>query len=82
MIGYDHSKPKVRFPGSGGSNDFASFCWKQIIMTMQDKRRFVEKLDFITTPGWLEGGGFQGSLRATSGYRALQGHHQYGGDGV
>jgi len=63
MIGYDHSKPKVRFPGSGGSNDFASFCWKQIIMTMQDKRRFVEKLVFYTTPGWLEGG----DSRAVSG---------------
>ena len=63
MIGGDHSKPKVRFPGSGGSNDFASFCWKQIIMTVQDTRRFVEKLDFITTPGWLEGG----DSRAVSG---------------
>lgn len=23
----NHDKPKVRFPGSGGANDFASFCW-------------------------------------------------------
>ena len=52
----DHQKPKVRFPGSGGANDFASFCWKMMVMTPQNKKRFVEKLDFLTTPGWLEGG--------------------------
>jgi len=52
----DHGKPKVRFPGSGGANDFASFCWKMMVMTPQNKNRFVEKLDFLTTPGWLKGG--------------------------
>ncbi len=52
----DWESPKVRLPGSGGANDFASFCWKMMVMTPQDKRRFVEKVDFLTTPGWLEGG--------------------------
>lgn len=52
----DHDTPKVRFPGSGGANDFASFCWRMMVMTPQNDRRFVEKLDFLTTPGWLEGG--------------------------
>ncbi|MFZ5573498.1 MAG: CoA-transferase subunit beta [Thermodesulfobacteriota bacterium] len=52
----DHAKPKVRFPGSGGANDFASFCWRMMVMTPQDSRRFVEKVDFLTTPGWLQGG--------------------------
>jgi len=56
MIGGDYEKPKVRFPGSGGANDFASFCWKMMVITPQDARRFSEKLDFITTPGYLEGG--------------------------
>jgi glutaconate CoA-transferase, subunit B len=56
IIGKDHKKPKVRLPGSGGANDFASFCWRMMVITPQDKRRFVEKLDFLTTPGWLEGG--------------------------
>lgn len=59
----DHANPRVRFPGSGGANDFASFCWKMMVMTPQDSKRFVEKVDFITTPGWLEGG----SSRAESG---------------
>ena len=53
----EHHKPKVRFPGSGGANDFASFCWKTIVMTNHNKNRFVQKLDFITTPGYLTGPG-------------------------
>ncbi len=56
MIGDDHSKPKVRFPGSGGANDLASLCWRTMMMTPQDNRRFTEKPDFITTPGYLSGG--------------------------
>ncbi len=56
MIGSDYRKPKVRFPGSGGANDFASLCWRTMVTTVQDKRRFVEHLDFLTTPGWLDGG--------------------------
>ena len=55
-IGDNHQKPKVRFPGSGGANDFASFAWRMMVMTPQDARRFVEKVSYITTPGWLEGG--------------------------
>lgn len=55
IIGEDYRKPKVRFPGSGGANDFASFCWRTMVMTLQDERRFVEKVDFVTTPGWLTG---------------------------
>lgn len=39
-----------------GANDFGSFCWRMMVITPQDSRRFVEKVDFITTPGWLEGG--------------------------
>ena len=51
----DH--PKVVLPGSGGANDLASFCWRTLVITPQDKRRFVEKLDFLTTPGYLTGAG-------------------------
>jgi len=51
----DWESPKVRFPGSGGANDVASFSWRTIIIMRQDKRKFVEKLDFITTPGNLFG---------------------------
>lgn len=53
----DYHKPKVRFPGSGGANDFASFCWQTMIMTVHSKARFVEKCEFVTSPGFLSGAG-------------------------
>lgn len=50
--------PKVRLPGSGGANDLGSHCWKTIaIMRQHDVKRFVKKLDFLTTPGYLTGPG-------------------------
>jgi glutaconate CoA-transferase subunit B len=57
MIGSHHRQPKVRFPGSGGANDLASLCWRILVVTNHDRRRFVEKLDFLTTPGYLSGPG-------------------------
>jgi glutaconate CoA-transferase, subunit B len=57
MIGKDHARPKVRFPGSGGANDLASLCWRTLVVTNHDPRRFVAKLDFLTTPGYLSGPG-------------------------
>jgi acyl CoA:acetate/3-ketoacid CoA transferase beta subunit len=53
----DHGRPKVRFPGSGGANDFASLCWHTLVITNHDHRRFVERLDFLTSPGYLTGPG-------------------------
>lgn len=53
----DYKKPQVRFPGSGGANDLASLCWRTMVVTQQNSRRFVEKLDFLTTPGYLTGPG-------------------------
>jgi glutaconate CoA-transferase subunit B len=55
-IGDDHQKPTVRFPGSGGANDFASFAWRTMVVTVQDSKRFVERCTYITSPGWLDGG--------------------------
>jgi glutaconate CoA-transferase subunit B len=57
MIGSDYARPRVRFPGSGGANDLASLCWRILVVTNHDRRRFVEKLDFLTTPGYLSGAG-------------------------
>ncbi len=53
----DHKKPKVRFPGSGGANDFASLCWRILVLTVHNNRRFTTKLDFVTSPGYLTGPG-------------------------
>lgn len=52
-----HERPRVRFPGSGGANDLASLCWRTMMITPQDPRRFVERVDFVTTPGYLTGPG-------------------------
>jgi len=74
MIGDDYSRPKVRFPGSGGANDLASFCWRILVVTIHDPRRFVEKLDFITTPGFLTGPGAReaaGLAPGTGPYRVI-----------
>lgn len=53
----EHDHPKVRLPGSGGGNDVGSHCWRTIAIMRHDARRFVEKVDFITTPGYLSGPG-------------------------
>ena len=50
QIGLDHDKPKIRLPGSGGANDFASLCWRTMVVTVQDPRRFVEKCDRSPPP--------------------------------
>jgi glutaconate CoA-transferase subunit B len=58
MIGSDYERPDVRFPGSGGANDFGSLAWETlIIMDRHGPRRFVKKVDFMTTPGYLSGPG-------------------------
>jgi glutaconate CoA-transferase subunit B len=57
MIGGDYGRPKVRLPGSGGACDLASLCWRILVVTPHDRRRFVEKVDFVTTPGYLGGPG-------------------------
>jgi len=52
-----YPKPKVRLPGSGGANDMASMAKRIVIICRHDKRRFVEKVQYITTPGYLDGPG-------------------------
>lgn len=51
-----YARPTVRLPGSGGANDIISLCREVIILTVHEKRRFTERVDFITSPGYLEGG--------------------------
>jgi acyl CoA:acetate/3-ketoacid CoA transferase beta subunit len=51
----DYRNPIHRWPGSGGANDVISFCKRTIVVLNQTKRRFVDKVDFITCPGYLDG---------------------------
>jgi glutaconate CoA-transferase subunit B len=73
-IGGSDDRPKVRLPGSGGANDLASLCWRVLVVTNHDRRRFVEKLDFLTTPGYLTGPGAReaaGLAPGTGPYRVI-----------
>lgn len=51
----DYAQPKVRLPGSGGSQEIAAWAERCYIMTPHQKRRFPEKVDFMTSAGFLNG---------------------------
>ncbi|MDR2486945.1 MAG: CoA-transferase subunit beta [Clostridiales Family XIII bacterium] len=52
----DYAHPDARFSGSGGANGIATFA-NTIIMMQHEKRRFVERVDYVTSPGWVDGPG-------------------------
>lgn len=79
----DWEKPKVRLPGSGGANDIGSYCAKTIVIMRQDKNKFVDKVNFITTPGYLDGPGARekaGLPAGTGPYRVITQLGVYGFD--
>jgi glutaconate CoA-transferase subunit B len=51
----DYAQPKVRLPGSGGSQEIAAWANRCYIMTPHQKRRFPEKVNFMTSAGYLNG---------------------------
>src|SRR4051812_28152760 len=51
----DPARPTTRLPGTGGGNDISSLT-SMIVAMKHEKRRFVEQVDFVTSPGWLSGG--------------------------
>jgi glutaconate CoA-transferase subunit B len=57
VIGGDYAHPKVRLPGSGGAQEIAAWANRCYIMTPHQKRRFPEKVDFLTSAGYLDGKG-------------------------
>jgi glutaconate CoA-transferase subunit B len=63
--GYGH--PKVRLPGSGGSQEIAAWANRCYIMTPHQKRRFPEKVEFMTSAGFIDGKG----ARESRGLRGL-----------
>lgn len=48
----DYIRPVRRLPGSGGASDIAAMAKSTIITIDHDRRHFVEKVDYLTTPGW------------------------------
>jgi glutaconate CoA-transferase subunit B len=67
----DYAQPRVRLAGSGGACDFGCLSKRLIVLLEHSRERFPERVDFITTPGYLSGG----DSRARAGLRA-------GGPGV
>jgi glutaconate CoA-transferase subunit B len=49
-------KIETRLPGSGGACDLASLAKRHIIIMAHQKRRFVPRVDYITSPGYGDGG--------------------------
>ena len=63
----DYHKPKTRLPGSGGACEIAVLS-RRILLVMAHKRRsFVERLDFVTSPGYLDGGDARQRLNVPGG---------------
>jgi len=55
VIGSYH-RPKVRLPGAGGAPEIADQAGEVFVIMHQGRRSFVDKIDFLTTAGYLDGG--------------------------
>ena len=51
-----YAQPKVRLPGGGGAPEIAAHCRQTYIVMAQSRRSFVDRVDFITSFGYGEGG--------------------------
>jgi len=84
ILGKDFHHPTKRFPGAGGANEVLSYCWKTIVVIMHEPRRFVPRVDFISSPGFLDGspGAREraGLPRGTGPYRVVTSKALYGFD--
>lgn len=52
----DPARPTVKLPGSGGAADIASLAKRLIVIVEHDRRRFRERVDYVTSPGYGTGG--------------------------
>jgi len=53
MLWPDYHRPGKRFPGGRGANEVLTQCWQAVIVIKHERRRFVKKVDFVTSPGYL-----------------------------
>jgi glutaconate CoA-transferase subunit B len=51
----DYLHPQVRLPGSGGAGDIACLSKRTVVIMRHEKRRFVDRVDYRTSPGWVDG---------------------------
>ncbi len=69
-----YQKPKVRLPGSGGASDMAASCERTILIVPHDKKKFNEKLTYMTSPGHLDGSPnarFKAGMQGQGPYRVI-----------
>jgi glutaconate CoA-transferase subunit B len=69
-----YQKPKVRLPGSGGASDMAASCERTILIVPHDKKKFNEKLSYVTSPGHLDGSPnarFKAGMQGKGPYRVI-----------
>jgi glutaconate CoA-transferase subunit B len=57
VIGEDYRRPKVRLPGAGGAPEIAASCREVIVVVRQNRRTFVDRVDFVTSVGFGKGPG-------------------------
>jgi glutaconate CoA-transferase subunit B len=55
-IGDHYRPPKTRLPGAGGANDIACGAKRFIIMVSHEAKRFAERITYLSSPGYLDGG--------------------------
>jgi glutaconate CoA-transferase subunit B len=53
----DYAAPSVRLPGSGGACEIAILAREVIVVAPQTRRSFPERVDFVTSPGFVDGPG-------------------------
>jgi glutaconate CoA-transferase, subunit B len=66
-IGDHRARPTVQLPGSGGGADIASLAHRLIVIMAHDKRRLRERVDFVTSPGYGEGGDWRARVGLSRG---------------
>jgi glutaconate CoA-transferase subunit B len=59
----DYRKPSTRLPGAGGAPEIAACAGEVVLVLKQSARAFVNKLDFVTSVGYLDGGDARNRLR-------------------
>lgn len=52
----DYEHPKTRLPGSGGACEIAALARRVLLVMTHKRRSFPERVDFLTSPGYLRGG--------------------------
>ncbi len=63
----DYQRPTVRLPGSGGACEIAVLARRVLIVINHKLRSFPERVDFVTSPGFLDGGDARQRLRLPGG---------------